>query len=467
MAMRKLAIMKFGGSLINIDDLGIDSIFPLIQQAKRKYDIGPIVVFSAPMGYTDKLIEAGRVQALSRNADLKILFEPYRTLANKFVKRKYLKELLKELDIYYQEMLETFNRVNKRFEGNNKARLLTSGGELPTSAIMDYIFRSKGLKSCHLTKDRWPIVTDDDYENATPNFEESIAKVDVLINLLEEGKIISHAGFLGMTFDGLETMLGRGGSDLTAVFTACLLKDKYDIDLILYKETPVLSADPKIVPRRNLKNISSMTYNEAIKASVSGMKIVQSAALRLARTYNLPIKVIPINNPEMTTIIQTEDTPGEILKCVTGKKYCAILTMDNLKSKSLEDSLKYWEGYEDFIDLGTEVLETGKTVRDFFIFDASLVRKQEERLRKFDRDMNIEYGVGIVTLVGDKMKNSPGVASMAIGAIPNINIKRAVFAPHTSQIILLLNDKDVETAVKAIHSKRDQINQIQTGSETT
>ncbi len=459
--MKKLKIMKFGGSLINIDDLGVDSILPLVQEAKEKSDVGPIVVFSAPLSWTDKLIEAGRNQALSRNIDLKTLFEPYRNLANKFVNKKYLKSLADELDVYFQEMIETFVRVNKRFEGNNKARLITSGGELPTSAIMDYIFKSKGLNSCHITKENWPIITDDDYENALPNFDESVKKIDVLIKALEAGKIISHAGFLGMTYDGLETILGRGGSDLTAVFNACLLKDRYDVDLTLYKEMPVMSADPKIVSRRNLKVIRSMTYNEAIKASVAGMKIVQSAAIRLARTYNISIQVTPINNPEMSTIIREEDIPGEVLKCVTGKKYCAILTMEDLRGKSLEDSLKYWEGYEDFIDLGTEVLATGKTVRDFFIFDASLVRKQEERLRKFDRDMNIEYGVGIVTLVGDKMKSNPGVASAAIGAIPEINIKRAVFAPHTSQIILLLDDKDVETAVKAIHAKREFINKIQ------
>ena len=66
----------------------------------------------------------------------------------------------------------------------------------------------------------------------------------------------------------------------------------------------------------------------------------------------------------------------------------------------------------------------------------------------------MEYDVGVVTLIGDKLKYSSGVASIAIGSIPKINIRRAVFAPHTSQIILIMDEKDVNEAVNSIHSKK-------------
>ncbi len=136
----------------------------------------------------------------------------------------------------------------------------------------------------------------------------------------------------------------------------------------------------------------------------------------------------------------------------------AILTINNEKSKSLEDCLRLWENYEDIIDLGTEVMETGKDVRDFLFLDDNFVKKNEEKFKNFDSEIEIEYNVGVVTLVGDRMKNSPGIASVAIGAIPHINIKRAVFAPHTSQIILVLDEKDVVEAVNSIHAKMHEIN---------
>ena len=70
----------------------------------------------------------------------------------------------------------------------------------------------------------------------------------------------------------------------------------------------------------------------------------------------------------------------------------------------------------------------------------------------------IEYSVGVVTLIGDRMKYSSGVASMAIGAIPQINIKRGIFAPHTSQIILVVEENKVGETVAAISAKRHEMN---------
>jgi aspartokinase len=56
------------------------------------------------------------------------------------------------------------------------------------------------------------------------------------------------------------------------------------------------------------------------------------------------------------------------------------------------------------------------------------------------------------------MKDSHGVASTAISAIQGFNIKRGIFAPHTSQIIIVVEEKNVKTAVAAIHLKMDDLN---------
>jgi aspartokinase len=81
-------------------------------------------------------------------------------------------------------------------------------------------------------------------------------------------------------------------------------------------------------------------------------------------------------------------------------------------------------------------------------------------LKGFDENLKIEYGLGVVTLIGDKMKNSPGVASIAISSISGINIKRGIFAPHTSQIIIVVDERNVNPTVAAIHSKLNELNQI-------
>jgi len=451
-------VAKFGGGLLDSEGENIPTILERVKELKKRDDLGPIVVFSAPNGHTDELIRIGESYTQSRPISVDSIFNTYERIGKIHVKGKLLKQLLFELKKYRQQTDEALALINKRFHGNAKAKVLTCGGELPTSVLMEYIMKADGLNSYRIPEEHWPLVTDDNFENATPLYEASKKNFGHLIEPLEEGKIVSLAGFLGMTADGLETVLGRGGSDLTAVFTSCLLKSRYHVETLLFKEVPIQSADPQIVRGQKTKHVTSLTYNEAHKASMMGMKIVQGAAISIARQFKHPVEVVPIHSPEKHTLIQHKSVTGENVKCVTGKSDCAILSMREEKSRSLEDSLRIWESRNDFLDLGTEMLETGKRIRDFLFLDSRFLRKYEERLKGFDENLKIEYGVGVVTLIGDRMKDSPGVASIAIGAIPDINIKRGIFAPHTSQIILVVEEKNVDATVAAIHLKRDEMN---------
>jgi len=443
---------------LDTEGKGILTILERVRELKNRDDLGPIVVFSAPNGYTDELIRIGESYTQTRPISVGSIFNNYERIAKIYAKGTYLKQLLSELMKYRKQTDEALALINKRFHGNAKAKVLTSGGELPTSVLMEYIMKANSLNSCRIPKEHWPVVTDDNFENAAPLYEASKKRISHLIESLEEGKIVSQAGFLGVTADGLETILGRGGSDLTAIFISCLLKSRYHVETLLFKDVPVQSADPQIVKGQKTEHVASLTYNEALKASMMGMKIVQDAAVSMARRFKQPIKVVPIHPPEKYTVIQSENVTGEIVKCVTGKSGCAILSMHDEKSRSLEDSLRIWESRNDFLDLGTETLETGEKIRDFLFLDSEFLRKYEERLKGFDENLTIEYGVGVVTLIGDRMKDSPGVASIAIGAIPEINIKRGIFAPHTSQIILVVEEKNVDATLAAIHLKRDEMN---------
>jgi len=441
-----------------VEGKGIPKIVKQIKEIREKDEIGPVVVFSAPMGSTDALIRIGESYAQACQLPLEPVFDVYERLAKSYVKGKYLKQAKGELANYKALTQTTLDAVNKRFNGNIKARTLTLGGELAMSVLIDYILKSYGLESCCLSMEDWPIVTDDNFEDAIPNFESSKKRIHTLIEPLEEGKVVSLAGFLGATPDGLETILGRGGSDLTAVFTSCLLKDVYQTKTLLYKDVPVQSADPKVVKGQKTEHVDALTYNEAHKASLMGMKIVQSPAIAMARRFGQPLMVVPIDDPEMYSVISAQTSGGEVVKCLTGKSGCAILSMNDEKSHSLEDSLRIWERRNDFMDLGAEIMETGERIRDFLFLDSDFLKKSEEKLKGFDKNLRIDYGLGVVTLIGDKMKDSPGVASLAISAISGINIKRGIFAPHTSQIILVVEEKNVNATVTAIYKKKQELN---------
>jgi aspartate kinase len=455
---KKISVAKFGGSLLDANGKGLSKILNRIKELKMRDSLGPIVVFSAPMGCTDELIRIGESYAQSTPLPLKPVFEVYDRMTKLHVKGKYRKQAQAEITNYEKQTQEALASINKRFSGNSKAKILTRGGELAMSALAEYILKSHGVDACIIPLQNWPIVTDDNFEDATPDFELSKKRVNALVKPLENGQVILLAGFLGVTADGLETVLGRGGSDLTAVFTSCLLKDRYHIETLLFKDVPIQSADPKVVKGQKTKHVAALTYNEAHKASMMGMKILQSPAIVMARQFLQPIRVVPIEQPEQYSIIESETEGGEVVKCLTGKAGVAILSMNDEKSHSLEDSLRIWEKRNDFMDLGAETLETGERIRDYLFLDSEFLRKNEEKLKGFDENMRIEYGLGVVTLIGDKMKDSAGVASLAIGAISGINIKRGIFAPHTSQIIIVVEERKVNATVAAIHRKKAEMN---------
>ncbi len=451
---------KFGGSLLDPEGKGVPKILQRLKELKERDGVGPIAVFSAPMGCTDQLIRIGESYAQSTPVSMDAVFKIYERIAKRFVKGEALEQVLATLASYKAKTMEALAGVNKRFSGNVKAKVLTLGGELAIATLMDFVMKSNGIASCCVAVQDWPVVTDDNFEDAAPNYELSRKRLDALVEPLEAGKTVSLAGFLGVTVDGLETVLGRGGSDLTAVFASCLLKTRYHTETLLFKDVPVQSADPKVVKGQDTRHVAALTYNEAHKASLMGMKILQSPAIALARRFMQPLRVVPIDEPEQSSIIQSETSGEEIVKCLAGKAGCAILSMSDEKSRSLEDSLRIWEKRNDFMDLGAETLETGERIRDFLFLDSEFLRRNEEKLKGFDEDMRIEYGLGVVTLIGDKMKDSAGVASTAISAIQGINIKRGIFAPHTSQIIIVVEEKNVNVTVAAIHLKMTELNKL-------
>jgi aspartate kinase len=440
-----------------VEGKGFLKILNRIKELKTRDDVGPITVFSAPMGCTDALIRIGESYAQSAQVPIDSVFNVYEQIAKLNVKPKFLKQAQAEIVRYRKQTQQALASVNKRFSGNLKAKILTHGGELAMSALADYILKSNGVDSCQVSVQNWPIVTDDNFDDASPNYDLSKKRVDALIAPLEKGKVVSLAGFLGVTADGLETVLGRGGSDLTAVFTSVLLKGHYQTETLLFKDVPVQSADPKVVKGQKTTHVTALTYNEAHKASMMGMKILQTPAIAVARCFLQPLRVVPIDQPDQYSVIQSETKGGEVVKCLTGKAGCAILSMNDEKSRSLEDSLRIWEKRNDFMDLGAEPLETGDRIRDFLFLDSDFLRKNEEKLKGFDENLKIEYGLGVVTLIGDRMKDSAGVASIAIGAISGINIKRGIFAPHTSQIIIVVEEKNVNATVAAIHLKKTEM----------
>jgi aspartate kinase len=480
--MTKVIVAKFGGSTFGQNGDQIPTVIERIK-AMRKEREKIVAVFSAPVmeyegrikSMTDIAISISRKYALGQKVDSSIFYETYLNIAKKYISQKYLEEFQYHLQKFYNYVTISLNQVaeNKRFIDVTRSRILAYGGEITMSYLMDYIMRSNGLKSDHVDIDKWPIITDDNFEAANFMLDESKEHKNHFLQLLEENEVISIGGFIGKTIDGLETTYERGGSDRTAADIAIILCDGFEAQIDFEKDNIVLSADPKIV-KEGLESIRYLSYNEARLAGMFGMKILDPIAIKEIDDNNLaiPIVITSIRNSSDITIIEKSlinrkkedflDSVGNdnsLIKIVTGKRNCAIVRMESIAASYLIASLEKDKQYYNFLKLSPYKVDDIEITRLLFL-DADYVKRHERHFKAFYPKVEFAYGKGVVTLIGDMMWKMPNIVSTASRTVGDydINILNLDAQEETSRILIIVDDIDnnVANAIRAIHLQRNK-----------
>jgi aspartate kinase len=463
---RRLTVAKFGGGVIGKNGENIPLVLERIKTIRERSDIGPLVIVSAFQGLTSLAIKVGKDYVSSGVGEVTLLSNPYLWIKDNFMIEPYKSNFLHELADCFKKVERALAQIaeNKEFVNVNRARVLAYSGEVLMGIAMSYVLNSYGMESTHIQIENWPIVTDKNFENASFLEEESRLRINHLVNPLEESKIVTMGGYIGMTKDGLETTYERGGSDKTAANLTMLLKDAYDVTLDFEKSSIVLSADPEIknIDSKELEEIHNLSYNEAILAGQFGMKILTPSAVRdvYEADYDIPMVITDFRNPEHVTWIRREvDSDGDSIKIVTGKKNCALFSLDINMRKSLRDYLKKIKRFHDFYELATDEINHKSR---FLLLDGEFVKRNEEELKAYDEHSSVEYGLAAITLVGDRMAEAPGVVAESFVAIkeryPELNILDGTIQRPTSLILIVVSDDDAEKAVSAIHGTRKYVN---------
>ena len=480
--MTKVIVAKFGGSTIGQNGDQIPTVIKRIK-AMRKEEKKIVAVFSAPLmehegrvkSMTDIAINIGRKYASGQKVDSSIFYETYLNIAKEYISQKYLEEFEYHLQKFYNYVTISLNHVaeNKRFIDVTRSRILAYGGEITMSYLMDYIIKSNGLKSDHVDIDKWPIITDDNFEAANFMLDESKEHKKHFLQLLEENEVISIGGFIGKTIDGLETTYERGGSDRTAADIAIILYDEFKTQIDFEKDNVVLSADPKIV-KEGLESIRYLSYNEARLAGMFGMKILDPIAIKEIDDNNLaiPIVITSIRNSSDITIIEKSLTnrkkedfldgvgnDNSLIKIVTGKRNCAIVRMESIAASYLIASLEKDKQYYNFLKLSPYKVDDIEITRLLFL-DADYVKRHERHFKAFYPKVEFAYEKGVVTLIGDMMWKMPNIVSTASRTVGDydINILNLDAQEETSRILIIVDDIDnnVANAIRAIHLQRNK-----------
>lgn len=412
-----IVVKKFGGtSVANIERIEFvaEKIFQFYQQKQRV-----IVVVSAMKGETDKL--ESLAYQISDNPD-------------------------------QREM----------------AALLSTGEQVVISLLAMALIK-RGCPACSYTGLQLGIETDG---IATKAKVKSINTQNIYQDL-EAQKVVIVAGFQGVdSNNGNITTLGRGGSDTTAVALSIALNAK---QCDIYTDVDgVYTADPNIVP--DAKRLEEIKFHEMLELSGLGAKVMQIRAVELGSYYNMPIKVLSSfkeNDLSGTLISNIEKNIdknidkqlynsfrfnyNQIAKIASLTNQVKVFLI-NLPYKYLELLLNRFLDLQLEIDMLTSFSNNSNL--DLLDLNVSFVisNKNLKLCQKILKNLEILNNhvnyiqVAKVSIVGLGLASDPVIIAKIYSSLNSVGIKIHQIITSETKVSILLNEIDLELAIKTLHS---------------
>ena len=331
--------------------------------------------------------------------------------------------------------------------------VLLSAGEQISMALLAMAIEKLGYPVTSLTGWQAGIKTTSNYSDAR------IRTIDTerLERELDMKRIVIVAGFQGINkYDDITT-LGRGGSDTTAVaLAAALHADKCEI----YTDVDgVYTADPRIVP--NAKKLTDVSYDEMLELASLGANVLHNRSVELALKYNVKLEVkSSFERVDGTVVKEVKNVEKMMVRGVTRDNDVArisIVGIDNTPGKAFRVfSLLAKAGINVDVILQSigrnDTKDISFTVTEKQLDDAvAVINENLEVIGAESVEFNKE--ISKVSIVGAGMISTPGVAAKMFEALYEAHININMISTSETKVSVLIDQKDAENAVRAIHDK--------------
>ena len=259
-------------------------------------------------------------------------------------------------------------------------------------------------------------------------------------------------GFYGAGEDGKVKTFSRGGSDVTGSLVAKAIKaDLYEnwTDV-----SGFLVTDPRIV--KNPEVIESITYRELRELSYMGATVLHEDAIFPVRKEG-----IPINRPEDKGTFIVESTckkPKFTITGIAGKKgFCSINIEKSMMNSEVGFGRKVLQVFEDQ-GISFEHVPSGIDTMTVYVHQDEFEEKEQQVIAGIHRAVQpdfveMESDLALIAVVGRGMKSTRGTAGRIFSALAhaNVNVKMIDQGSSELNIIIGVENRDFETAVKAIY----------------
>ena len=350
------------------------------------------------------------------------------------------------------DLIEKAKEINANPSKREMDMLLSTGEQISISLLAMAIEK---LERPVISLTGWQagMNTDSHYSVA------KIKRIDTerLRSELDKRRIVIVAGFQGINkYDDITT-LGRGGSDTSAVALAAVMGA--DVCEIYTDVDGVFTADPRFV--KNAYKLDDISYDEMLELASLGANVLHNRSVEMAKKYKVKLSVrSSLNNNEGTYVKEVNQVEKMLVRGVTRDNDCARIALcgiEDTPGKAFE-VFSLISKHNIGVDLIIQSIGNGIskdisfTVTEGDCDEAVRILEDENNALKFDA-IKWSKDVSKVSIVGTGMMSSVGVASTMFEALYNANININMIATSEIKISVLVDQKDAERAVAAIHDK--------------
>jgi aspartokinase/homoserine dehydrogenase 1 len=449
-----MKVLKFGGSSV-----GDAERIRIVKKITEKESHPLVVVVSAFRGVTDALKAAGETAAKHdpRYKDLLgEIIRKHRTVCDELLPVITTDTVRPAAEEIFTELDETLSGLYLlRDLSNYSLDKLLSCGERLSSLIVSAFFEGSTLKDA-----REIIKTDNNYGNANVDFELTNQLIKKSLGRIKG--LVVVPGFIAATKDNETTTLGRGGSDYTAAIIAAALNAEA---LEIWTDTDgFMTADPRKVDKAY--TIESLSYPEAIELSHFGAKVIYTPTLRPVYKKLIPVYIKNSFNPSAAGTRIGEKSHNEsrsLIKGISSIDHIDLITLQgpsmvgvsgtsmrlfgSLAGRNISVILITQASSEYSITFAVNPPDTKMAVE--------AINKEFEREISFRKELKllVERDLSIIAIVGEKMKNTPGISATLFRSLGRNGINVVATAQGSSElnISVVIRNDSLKKALNVIH----------------
>ncbi|ADW17925.1 aspartate kinase [Desulfobulbus propionicus DSM 2032] len=340
----------------------------------------------------------------------------------------------------------------QRIPDSREMDMLLATGEQVTVALFAMAIKEAGFDAISLLGDQVAIHTDNMHTKAR------IASIDseLIEKYLDQGKIVTIAGFQGVTDQGDITTLGRGGSDTTAVALAAAMQA--DACEIFTDVEGVYTTDPNICPQA--RKIDRISYDEMLELASLGAKVLDIRSVGLAKRYNVPVHVRSTFSENIGTWVVEEEKIMEsmLVSGITYSKKEARITIKKVPDQP-GIAAKIFLPISDagiLVDMIIQNTTDGKLTDMTFTVPRTDYDRAMDILKEVAEEIGAEAvsgdkDIAKVSIVGVGMRNHPGIASTMFQILAKEGINMMMVSTSEIKVSCIIAEKYTELAVRALH----------------